>query len=173
MIRLAVILLGFLLPAGCSSGYQSNTLNMQNDTIHKNNPYYSHTDTARLRLSDEEWKKVLPEDVYYISRQKGTERAFTGKYWDFEGRGTYYCAACGNPLFRSDSKFASSCGWPSYYEAISPTSVNYYQDNSHGMERIEVTCGRCDGHLGHIFDDGPPPTYKRFCINSIVVDFEP
>jgi methionine-R-sulfoxide reductase len=111
--------------------------------------------------------------VYAIARGKGTERAFTGKYWDYEGKGTYYCAACGNALFKSDAKFASSCGWPSYYETIRPNSVNYVPDHSFGMERIEVICGRCEGHLGHIFDDGPPPTFKRFCMNSEVLEFEP
>jgi peptide-methionine (R)-S-oxide reductase len=120
-----------------------------------------------------DWKKVLPNDVYEISREAQTEYAFTGKYWNFEGLGTYYCAACGNPLFKSDAKFASSCGWPSFYESIRKNSVRYIDDNSHGMVRTEVVCGRCDGHLGHIFDDGPAPTYKRFCMNSVVLDFEP
>ncbi|MEZ4720574.1 MAG: peptide-methionine (R)-S-oxide reductase MsrB [Flavobacteriales bacterium] len=141
---------------------------------HSNNPYYSRTDTTSLKdIADEQWKKVLPEDVYYISRQAGTERAFTGKYWDFEGLGNYYCAACGNYLFVSDAKFSSHCGWPSFYQAVSDKSVEYHRDNSHGMIRTEVVCGRCGGHLGHIFDDGPPPTYQRFCMNSIVLDFEP
>lgn len=138
-----------------------------------NNPYYSHTDTAKLVLSDEEWRKVLPEDVYEVARQASTERAFTGKYWDYEGIGTYYCAACGNLLFRSDAKFASSCGWPSFFEAKRANSVIYKPDNAFGMVRVEVLCGRCESHLGHIFDDGPPPTGKRFCMNSIVLDFEP
>jgi peptide-methionine (R)-S-oxide reductase len=137
------------------------------------NPYYSKTDTTHLNVSDAEWKKVLPNDVYQIARKKDTEFAFSGKYWDFEGIGTYYCAACGNPLFLADSKFSSSCGWPSFYETIRPKSVNYISDNTYGMERIEVVCGRCDGHLGHIFDDGPAPTYKRFCMNSLMLDFEP
>ncbi|RNI25779.1 peptide-methionine (R)-S-oxide reductase MsrB [Rufibacter latericius] len=137
------------------------------------NPYYSRTDTTKLHVSDAEWKKVLSPDVYYISRKKGTERAFTGKLWNFTGRGTYYCAACGNKLFRSDAKFASDCGWPSFFETIRKKAVIYQADNSFGMERIEVLCGRCDGHLGHLFDDGPEPTGKRYCMNSVALNFEP
>ncbi|HLG34826.1 MAG TPA: peptide-methionine (R)-S-oxide reductase MsrB [Bacteroidia bacterium] len=137
------------------------------------NPYYSRTDTTELKVSDAEWKKILPEDVYAVAREKDTERAFTGKYWDFEGIGAYYCAVCGNALFRSDEKFASNCGWPSFFETIRKNSVKYVEDNSYNMMRTEVLCGRCNSHLGHLFDDGPPPTGKRFCMNSIVLDFEP
>lgn len=137
------------------------------------NPYYSRTDTSSLlHITNAEWKKVLPSDVYHIARESGTERAFTGKYWDFEGIGTYYCAACGNALFKSEGKFASECGWPSFFEPIRPTAMTYKNDSSHNMERIEVNCGRCGAHLGHLFDDGPPPTYKRYCMNSIVLEFE-
>ncbi|MDB5226183.1 MAG: peptide-methionine (R)-S-oxide reductase [Bacteroidota bacterium] len=143
------------------------------DPAHPKNPYYSRTDTKPLKLSDAEWKKILPADVYETARHAETERAFTGKYWDYAGMGTYYCAACGNALFRSDSKFASTCGWPSFFETIRKNSVIYKPDNEYGMERTEVLCGRCGAHLGHLFDDGPPPTYKRFCMNSIVLDFEP
>jgi len=172
-----VLLSSMLISFGCnsqSSKKQSDSTSSKKIiSMNSKNPYYSRTDTTKLNVSNEEWKKVLPEDVYYIARTQGTERAFTGKYWDFEGVGTYYCACCGNALFKSDAKFASSCGWPSFYETIRPKSVIYRDDNSYGMQRVEVNCGRCDGHLGHIFDDGPAPTYKRFCMNSIVLDFEP
>jgi len=137
-----------------------------------NNPYYSRTDTTVLNVTDAEWKKVLSADVYHVAREKGTETAFTGKYWNSEEKGTYYCAVCGNALFRSDAKFASSCGWPSFFEPLRANSTVYKTDNTFGMSRTEVLCGRCGSHLGHIFDDGPPPTGKRYCMNSIVLEFE-
>lgn len=137
------------------------------------NPYYSHTDTDVLDVPDSTWKEILPPDVYYIARERGTERAFTGKYNDFKGIGTYYCAVCGNNLFRSDAKFSSGCGWPSFFEPARKDAVLYKRDTSHGMIREEVLCGRCHSHLGHVFNDGPPPTGIRFCMNSLVLDFEP
>lgn len=156
-----------LLLAQCSTA-QNNT-NMTDKT---NNPYYSRTDTKKLNVPNSEWKKILPDGVYRIAREQGTEYAFSGKYWKTDVKGTYYCAVCGNPLFKSTAKFASSCGWPSFFETLKKNSVNYLPDDSHGMSRIEVECGRCESHLGHIFDDGPAPTYKRYCMNSAVLDFE-
>ena len=150
-----------------------NAQNKQAMSDHPNNPYYSRTDTTHLKVSDAEWKKILSPEVYNVARNKGTEYAFSGKYYKTDTKGMYYCAVCGNPLFKSDAKFASSCGWPSFFEALGPGSVRYEGDTSHGMRRTEVLCGRCDSHLGHIFDDGPPPTNQRFCMNSIVLEFAP
>jgi peptide-methionine (R)-S-oxide reductase len=173
-IKICVWLVISTLFQQCSYS-QNNTGNPKNrtmDSTKKNNPVYSTSDTAKVALTEEEWKKILPADVYYIARQKGTERAWTSKFESFKEVGTYYCAACGNPLFKSDTKFESGCGWPSFYEPISKSSIIYTPDNTHGMVRTEVQCGRCKGHLGHVFDDGPPPTGLRYCINGVVLDFE-
>lgn len=121
--------------------------------------------------TDEEWKKELTQEEYRILREKGTERAFTGKYWDNHELGTYICAACGTELFKSNTKFDSGCGWPSYFEPIDSNRIIYNDDSSFGMKRTEVICAKCGGHLGHVFDDGPPPTGKRYCINSGAMKF--
>lgn len=140
---------------------------------HANNPYYSNTDTRHLTVTDAQWKKILPPDLYATAREQVTEAPFTGKMWSSDTKGTYYCAVCGNLLFRSTAKFASDCGWPSFFEPSRKNSVIYRDDQSGGMERIEVICARCDSHLGHIFDDGPPPTNKRYCMNAVSLDFVP
>ena len=146
---------------------------MENVISKPENPYYSNTDTSKLVLSDDQWKKVLPPDLYAVARKADTERAFTGTLWKSETKGTYYCAACGLKLFKSDQKFVSSCGWPSFFEQDNKNSITFKDDNSYGMRRIEALCGRCDSHLGHLFDDGPEPTGKRYCMNAVSLDFVP
>lgn len=129
--------------------------------------------TTKIQKTDAEWKKELTPEQYEVLRKKGTERAFTGKYYNHFEKGKYICAACGNVLFNSDAKFDSDCGWPSFDQAIKG-SVIYKEDTSFGMTRTEVMCAKCGGHLGHVFDDGPKETTgKRFCTNSVSIKFEP
>ena len=176
-IVIALLLTGLLQQCSFSQQQKDNSTKMEssqkkNALTTEGKPVYSTTDTSKRTLTDEEWKKILPAAVYQIARQKGTERPWTSQFEKSREVGTYYCAACGNPLFKSDTKFESGCGWPSFYEPISKSSIIYTPDNTHGMVRTEVECGRCKAHLGHVFDDGPPPTGLRYCINGVVLDFE-
>ena len=127
---------------------------------------------AKMNLSEAEWRQRLTPEQYHVLREGGTERAFTGRYYHNRETGEYRCAGCGEPLFESDSKYDSGSGWPSFTEPAGPGAVSEHADMSHGMRRVEIRCAKCDGHLGHVFPDGPGPNGLRYCVNSASLDFE-
>ena len=140
----------------------------------KKNEVYSRSDTSKVNLDNAEWKKVLPSEVYHIAREKGTEWAFTGKYWNTKDKGVYACVCCGQPLFSSDTKFDSGTGWPSFYKPLNEGAVETETDSSYGMVRTEARCAKCDAHLGHVFEgERFTPKNTRHCVNSISMDFIP
>lgn len=171
-----IITMGMMMCLAISVSLFTNSchsqINKEKVAMEKKNKVYSNTDTSKVVLDDKDWKDILTPEQYYIARQKGTERPYTSKYDEFNGVGTYYCAACGNPLFKSNAKFDSGCGWPSFFEPISKGALIYQPDHTLGMDRTEVLCGRCKSHLGHVFDDGPKPTGLRYCMNGVVLDFK-
>jgi peptide-methionine (R)-S-oxide reductase len=164
-----------MLMAGCGAAVGNSkdhaTTTTQGEVRdHAHNPYWSPTDTATLNVPKSEWKKILPPDLYNVAFDGGTERAFTGKYTDYKGDGTFVCAVCGHPLYDARTEFHSGTGWPSFHQPLTPSAVGHRSDGSLGMERTEIVCPRCGAHLGHVFEDGPQPTGLRYCMNSVSLD---
>jgi peptide-methionine (R)-S-oxide reductase len=160
-MRNVLLVIGAIFLFSCSAQSQNDTKMVENGKNHD----------FDVEKSDEEWRQILTPVEFKILREKGTEYAFTGEYFNHKEEGTYVCAGCGNELFTSDSKYNSGCGWPSFYEPLDEEKIGEFEDRSHGMVRTEIVCNKCGGHLGHVFPDGPKPTGLRYCVNSASLDF--
>lgn len=171
-----ITLYTFLLSIGCMLNLSCNSTNKPKKAITNQlitTSKSSKMDTSEIKKTEAEWKQLLTDEEYYVLRQAGTERPFTGKYTDTDDKGNYYCKACGNLLFTSETKYHSGCGWPAFYDKAGNSAVETKMDYSHGMTRVEVVCKKCKSHLGHVFEDGPrDKTGLRYCINSISLDFK-
>lgn len=161
MKQIIYLLITFSLMACNGSSQNSNV-----------KPKSTMDDKDKVVKTEEEWKKILSPEQYSVLREKGTEIPFSGKYYLNTEKGIYACSGCGAELFKSDTKFDAGCGWPSFSDVIDSSKVNYIKDKTHGMVRTEITCAKCGGHLGHVFDDGPTPTHQRYCINSVSIDLK-
>jgi peptide-methionine (R)-S-oxide reductase len=163
-MRFLLVILSCSILLHCKTAKEKNGLTSLNEI--------AMSQDEKENKSEQEWKEILTPEQYYILREKGTERPFTGKFNLHKEKGVYVCVGCGNELFSSDAKFDSHCGWPSFFASMDKTKIKTERDTSHGMIRVEIMCARCGGHLGHIFDDGPNPTGLRYCVNSISLDFK-
>lgn len=158
----------------CQMAFTSCNYNAEiklSDNALLNNNNQMNDDSTKVNKTDSEWKAQLTPEQYDVLRKKGTERPFTSKWEEHYDGGTYACIACGNELFKSESKFDAGCGWPSFFEALDSTKIITSIDKAHGMQRVEIMCAKCGGHLGHVFDDGPKPTGLRYCVNGVALDF--